>query len=61
MSTNPQLGFDELAAAQSQPEVPVNAADRWLSGQLAGEVTIDFGADADMVLAANQPPDGSDQ
>jgi hypothetical protein len=58
---NSQYGFDELAAAQQQPEVPVNAADRVLSAALAGEITINFAADADRTLLASDPADPDDE
>ena len=59
--SNPQLGFDELAAAQEQPEVLVNAADRAISAAVGGQITIDFSADADLTLQATVPPDPGDQ
>src|SRR5690606_26386505 len=54
--TNPILGFDEMAAAQSQPEVVINAADRAITRALAGEVVIDLTTDADYELGAEEWP-----
>lgn len=59
--TNPQLGFTELAPAQSQPEVVVNAADRAITRALAGEIEINFQSDADLSLKATDPPAADDQ
>lgn len=59
--TNPQFGFPELAAAQSQPEVTVNAADRAITRAVAGEITIDFASDADYSLQATNPPASDDE
>lgn len=59
--SNPQLGFDEIAAAQEQPEVLVNGADRAISAAVGGQITIDFAADADLMLQATAPPDPGDQ
>ncbi len=58
---NPQLGFPELVAAQSQPEVVVNAADRSMTRALGGEITIDIDVDDDYVLQASDPPDPEDE
>lgn len=59
--TNPILGFTELAAAQEQPEVPVNEATRMLGRAVGGEITIDFTSDADHTLVANTPPEPGDE
>jgi hypothetical protein len=59
--TNPQLGFDELAAAQEQPEVLVNAADRALTAAIGGQITIDFASDGNYTLQATEPPDAGDE
>src|SRR5690606_36588654 len=48
--TNPILGFDEMAAAQNQPEVVINAADRAITKAIAGEAVVDFESDADYTL-----------
>lgn len=57
--TDPVLGHDELASAQSQPEVVVNAATRKLSAALAGRLTHNFASDANYSLAIDgaQPED----
>lgn len=59
--TNAVLGFPELVAAQSQPEVQVNFADRALTLALGGQITIELTADANLTLAANTPPLSTDQ
>lgn len=59
--TNPQLGWTELAAAQAQPEVPVNFSDLLLAQALAGQISIEFATDANLSLAANAPPLSTDQ
>ena len=51
--TNPVFGFAELAAAQSQPEVVVNASDRAITQALAGQITIDLASDANYTLVAD--------
>lgn len=67
MSLNPQLGFNELASAQSQPEVVVNFGDRIISKVLGGQIDINFSTDADYSLVATavaspQPGvDGNDE
>lgn len=52
--TNPQLGFEELAAAQEQPEVLVNGADRALSQAIGGQVTVNFSIDANYSLQVDE-------
>ena len=61
MSENPQTGQTELAAGQSQPEVPVNAGLRGISAMIAGEIEIDFASDANYTLVANDPADDTDE
>src|SRR5687768_13338671 len=58
---NPQFGVDELAAAQAQPEVVVNATDRVLSAALAGEIVINFASNADRTLLASNPAEADDE
>lgn len=53
MSTDNYLGFEELAAAQAQPEVTVNAATARLAGAVAGQITINFASDANRTLVAD--------
>src|SRR5690606_40215730 len=52
--SNPQYGFNELAAAQAQPEVTVNLMVRMISQAVAGEIVIDFASDADYELDASK-------
>ena len=59
--TNPQYGFGELAAAQSQPEVTVNAMARAITRATSGEIVIDFQSDADYELQASSPLDPADE
>jgi hypothetical protein len=61
MSLNPQFGFEELAPASNNPEVPVNFSDRILAQILAGEITIDFASDANRTLVYNNPVTGADE
>lgn len=58
---NGQFGFDELAAAQAQPEVPVNHAVFVLAAALAGELVINFASNADRTLLASNPADVDDE
>lgn len=48
--SNPEFGFDEMIAAQNQPEVVINAADRAITKAIAGEAVVDFESDADYTL-----------
>jgi hypothetical protein len=59
--SNPQLGTDELAAAQSQPEVIVNGSDRAITAAFGGEIEIDFPSNANYTLQATDPPDPDDE
>lgn len=59
--SNPQYGFNELAAAQAQPEVTVNLMVRMISQAVAGEIVIDFASDADYELDASNPLSTSDE
>lgn len=59
--TNPQLGFDELAAAQEQPEITVNGADRSITQAIGGQITIDFSEDDNYELQATSPADPYDE
>lgn len=52
--SNPQFGFDELEPSQSQPHVPINAADRTLSAAIAGEFVFEFTSDANYTLEADE-------
>lgn len=54
--SNPQFGFDELAPAQDQPEVPLNAGSRALSRAIAGEIVIPILFDADYELLPTEWP-----
>lgn len=56
--TNPQLGFEELAAAQAQPHIPLNAALRITTAALGGEKVVNFTGDADHVLLATPTASG---
>lgn len=53
--TNPQMGFAELTTNQEQPEVLVNAADRFITNILTGQISIEFASDADITLSAPAP------
>src|SRR5690606_15357908 len=59
--TNPQYGFGELASAQAQPEVTVNAIARAITRATGGEITIDFASDADYELQATSPLASDDE
>jgi hypothetical protein len=59
--TNPVTGHTELAAAQSQPEVPVNFADRIIAQMVGGSITINFASDANRTLLLNNPPTSTDE
>ena len=60
-TTNTQFNFDELAAAQSQPEVPVNFATQILAQALAGRIVINFANDEDYTLQITDPPASTDE
>jgi len=49
---NQFLGYDELAAAQAQPEVTVNAAIDTVAAALCGEVEIPVASDANVAIGS---------
>jgi hypothetical protein len=53
-AANPQLGFTEMSANQSQPHVVVNGADRAITQAFAGQLSINFASDANLTLSSSQ-------
>lgn len=53
-ASNPQLGFNELAANQAQPHITINAADRSITQAVAGYLQINFATNANLTLTSSQ-------